>query len=211
MIETNVCYCATVQWGQKGKQTMGWPQTLQWPAPIAAGRQQQNQPSELGLEQKTKQGIGAQQTGPPSAGAGVHTADNQKSCVWRPPRPAGSGGRCAPPGAAAPTCPFPQHPNGSRCAAAPAPPAAAAAPPPSRGGACPVREAPVRAPHLPHIVLQVLLLAPSRVAAAVSCDSWRSCPLSTSSFRLTASGSRSLHRKQQYHTAASASMTALDI
>ena len=36
-----LCYCATVQWGQKGNQAMGWPQTLQWPAPIAAGRQQQ--------------------------------------------------------------------------------------------------------------------------------------------------------------------------
>ena len=36
-----------------------------------------------------------------------------------------------------------QHPNGSPCAAAPAPPAAAAAaPPPSRAGACPVRGAP---------------------------------------------------------------------
>jgi len=160
---------------------MGWPQTLQWPAPIAAGRQQQNQPSELGLERKTKQGIGAQQTGPPSAGAGVHTADNKKSCVWRPPRPADSGGRCAPPGAGAPTCPFPQHPNGSRCAAAPAPPAAAAAaPPPSRAGACPVQGAPGPGP-TPAAHSAATCWRPRQVAAAVSCASWRSCPLSASS------------------------------
>jgi hypothetical protein len=60
------------------------------------------------------------------------------------------GGRCAPPGAGPGTSPYPRHPSGSQRAAASAPPAAAAAiPPPSRAGACPVQEAPSRAPHLP--------------------------------------------------------------
>jgi hypothetical protein len=38
---------------------------------------------------------------------------------------ADNGGSCAPPGTGTPTCVFPQHPNGSRCTAAPAPPASA--------------------------------------------------------------------------------------
>jgi hypothetical protein len=74
-----------------------------------------------------------------------------------------------------------QHPNGSRCAAAPAPPAAAAAaPPPSRAGACPVRGAPGPGP-TPAAHSAATCWRPRQVAAAVSCASWRSCPLSASS------------------------------
>jgi hypothetical protein len=65
-----LCYCATVQWGQKGQTNLGWPQALQWPAPTAAGRQQQNQPSGLGLERKTKQGIGVSKQVPPAPALG---------------------------------------------------------------------------------------------------------------------------------------------
>jgi hypothetical protein len=125
-----------------------------------------------------------------------------KNYVWRRPRSADSGGRCAPPGAGAPTCPFFSAPQWEPMAAAPAPPAAAASTlPPGRAGACPVNFTGHQA--RAHTCLDLLASSrprrwlrlsaqpePQASSAATGCNSWRSCPLSTSSCKLTASGSR---------------------
>jgi hypothetical protein len=71
-------YCATVllcNWDKRGKHT------LQWPAPIAAGRQQHTSQASWVLNEKQSKGSGLSKQVPPSAGAGVHSADNKKSCV----------------------------------------------------------------------------------------------------------------------------------
>ena len=93
---------------------------------------------------ETQQGVWAPQTGRPSASAGVHTGGNSDTMCVVSSTPSWQWGQRRASRAGAATCPCLRPPNGSRCAAAPAPPAgaAAAALPPSQADVCPVREAP---------------------------------------------------------------------